>query len=127
MRRLLLFITLIFVGIYFNARKSNCSDISENWNSEIEAISCIENTNFKTTESVNPEESSWMKSAHYYTCDNEYGHLIIKCDGKSIVHKNVPISVWQSLKEAEFVWIYYNIHVRNKYKMTNQDAIVATL
>lgn len=127
MRRLSLFIVLIFVGLYFNSQKSNCSDILENWDSEIEAISCIENTNFKTAESVNPEESPWMKSAHYYTCDDEYGHLIIKCDGKSIIHKNVPISVWQSLKKAEFVWIYYNIYVRDKYKMTNQHTIVATL
>lgn len=127
MRTLPFFIALIFFGLYLNAQKSNCLDTSENWNSEKEVISGIENINFKTSESISLEKSSWMKSAHYYTCDDKFGHLIIKCERKSFIHKNVPISVWQSLKVAKSVGRFYDHYIKDKYKIVNPDTVLAIL
>ncbi len=121
MKRLILLITLIFAGLYLNASDNNCVQINENWKSENEAIASIENTSFKYSESISPEESSWMNSIQYYSCDEEYGYMIVKCNKKTYFHKEVPIGVWNSLKEANSIGGYYNFYIKNKFKLDKKE------
>jgi len=121
MKRLILLITLIFAGLYLNASDNNCTQINENWRSENEAISTIENTSFKYSETLNAEESSWVTSVHFYSCDEEFGYMIVKCDQKTYFHKDVPIGVWKALKEANSVGGYYNFYIKNKFKLDKKE------
>lgn len=127
MKRLPFFVALIFIGLFLNAQKSAVSTFFEQWNSETANASSYEKTHFRSNESITPEIGSWMNSAHFYFFDDQSGHLIIKTNDKSFVHKNVPVAVWNSMKVAKSVGKYYNIYVKHKYKMTNRDSILAIL
>lgn len=122
MKRLALIIALIFVGLYLNAMEDNCTQISNNWKTEKEAISRIETTTFKTSESVRPDETSWMTSAHFYSCDDEFGYLIIKSNKKTFIHQDVPKSVWIALRDARSNGGFYNFYIKNKFKLDKNGA-----
>lgn len=122
MKRLAIIIALIFVGLYLNAQEDNCNQISGNWKSEKDAITGIENTAFKTSESTKPNEGSWMTSAHFYSCDDEFGYLIIKSDKKTFIHQDVPKAIWVALKDARSIGGYYNFYIKNNYKLEKKGS-----
>ena len=122
MKRLVLLISLILTGLYLNAQKDSCIKTPENWKSEKAAIKLIENTIFKSSESVRPSAKSWMTSAHFYTCDNEFGYLIVKSEKKTFVHQDVPIAIWNALKDARAIGGFYNFYIKNQYKLGKNGA-----
>ena len=122
MKRLTLIIALVFTGLFLNATEDNCEQISDGWKSEKEAISKIENTIFKTSETIRPEESSWMISAHYYSCEGEFGYLIVKSKKKTFVHQDVPVATWSTLCKARSKGGYYNFYIKNKYKLDKKGS-----
>lgn len=122
MKRLSLLIALIFTGLFLNAMEDNCAQISGDWKSEKDAISIIENTVFNTSESIRPEETSWMTSAHFYSCDGELGYLIVKSEKKTFVHQGVPMSTWSTLSKARSKGGYYNFYIKNKYKLDKKGS-----
>ena len=122
MKRLTLMLALIFIGLYLNAMEDNCAEISTNWKSEKEAISTIENTPFTVSESIRPDESSWMTSAHFYSCDDEHGYLIIKSSKKTFIHQSVPMNVWIALRDARSKGGYYNFYIKNKFKLDKKGS-----
>lgn len=122
MKRFAIIIALIFAGLYLNAQEDNCSSISENWNSEKEAIVAIETSTFTFSESIRPDTQSWMTSANFYSCDNEAGYLIVKCEKKTYIHQVVPKAVWQALKDSKSTGGYYNFYIKNKYKLDKNSS-----
>lgn len=122
MKRLALLVALIFVGVYLNAQEDNCNQIMQDWKSEKDAISKIENATFTYSESLVAEQSNWMSSAHYYSCDEEYGFLIVKSEKKAFIHQEVPIAVWKALKNAKTTGGYYNFYIKNKYKLERKGS-----
>ena len=122
MIRLTLLIALFFSGIYLNTIEDDCWQMNDGWESEKKAISQIEHTCFKTSDSVSPDQESWMNSAHYYQCNDDIGYLIVKCNKKTMVHKNVPLAIWNNLKEAKPIVGYYNFYIKNKYKLDKKSA-----
>lgn len=116
MKKLILLISLVITGLYSNAQEENCSGQSENWKSEKKVLAGIENINFNTNETLQPDGKSWMISANFYSCDDQYGYLVVKSDNKTFVHHNVPISVWRSLKEAKSIGGFYNFYIKDYYK-----------
>jgi hypothetical protein len=122
MKRFVLLITLIMIGLYLNAQEFGCSNMSANWKSEKEAIRRIENTIFNSSESIVPDENSWMTSAHFYTCDNEFGYLIVKSEKKTFVHQDVPIVKWNALKGARAIGGFYNFYIKDLYKLEKTGA-----
>ena len=121
MVRRTLLIALFFSGIYLNAIEDDCCQMNDGWISEKKAISQIEHTWFKTSDSVSPDQESWMSSAHYYSC-NDVGYLVVKGNKKTMVHKNVPLAIWNNLKEAKPLVGYYNLYIKNKYKLDKKSA-----
>ncbi len=117
MKNLALLISLIFFGLYLNAEENNCLQITESWNSEKQAIANIEQTNFIINESIKPGAKSWMTMASFYSCDETFGYLIVKSDKKTMVHQDVPMAVWKSLKNAKSLGGYYNFYIKGKYKL----------
>lgn len=122
MKRMTLIIALIFVGLYLNAQEDNCAQISGDWKNEKEAVIKVQNTTFKTSDSVRPDESSWMTSAQFYSCDDEFGYLVVKSEKKTFIHQDVPKAIWVALKEARSIGGYYNFYIKNKYKLEKKDA-----
>ena len=122
MKKLALLIILFFAGLYLTAHEDRCSQIQENWKSEKEAIKHIENTIFLLSESLTPDENSWMTSAHFYTCNEESGYLIIKSKKKTFVHQEVPIEIWIALKKAKTIGGFYNFYIKNNYKLEKRDS-----
>jgi len=116
MKKLSLLIALIFIGMYLNASEDNCSQTSHSWKSKKEAITQIEKTTFKTSESISTPYSNWMTSAQFYTCDDKFGFLLIKSEKNTYLHEDVPITVWNALKNAKSIAGYYNFYIKNKYK-----------
>ena len=122
MMRLTLLIVLLFSGIYLNAIEDDCCQMNDGWESEKKAISQIEHTCFKTSDSLKPSQKSWMNTAHYYKCNDDFGYLIVRSDKKTMIHKNVPLAIWNNLKEAKPIVGYYNFYIKNKYKLDKKSA-----
>lgn len=121
MAKLILMIALLFFGAYLNAEKENCSQINGEWKSDKAAIERIENTTFKIQDSILPNES-WMKIAQYYSCDDEYGYLIVKSEKKTFIHQDVPKAIWATLKNARSIGGYYNFYIKDKYKVKKNKS-----
>ena len=122
MKRLSLLIALIFVGLYLNATEDNCSQVSNDWKTEKEAIAQIQTASFKTSDLVRPDETSWMTSAQFYSCDDQFGYLIVKSEKKTFIHQDVPKAVWLALKDAKSIGGYYNFYIKNKYKLDKKGS-----
>jgi hypothetical protein len=117
MKKTLLVILLICVGIILNAQIDNCAHNNTSWNSEKDAIEYIENESFANTESLIVDGESWMESANFYSCNEGFGFLIVKSQKKSFIHQNVPTKVWEALKGANSKGGYYNFYIKNKFKL----------
>lgn len=117
MKKTLLLVALIFAGIILNAQIDNCSHTNTNWKSDKEAIVSIENESFANTDEVFGKEGSWLKSVHFFSCNEDFGFLIVKGNKKDFVHQNVPTKVWETLKTAKSKGGYYNFYVKNIYKL----------
>ena len=115
------FLALIFIGAILNAKEDNCSQINGGWKTEKAAIETIEDTNFKIQDSILPNES-WMKVAQYYSCDDEFGYLIVKSQKKTYVHQDVPKAIWMMLKNARSIGGYYNFYIKDKYKLEKKKS-----
>ena len=122
MIKLIFIISLSFAGLYSNAQEDNCAQLSQNWNSEKKVIAGIENTNFTTNETLKPTGKSWMTSAHFYSCDDEFGYLVVKYDEKKYVHEDVPVSLWNSLKGAKSIGGFYNFYIKDNYKLDKKSS-----
>ena len=109
--------TIVFIlSVCFNSfSQSNCNQLPKRFVSYSEAISKIKSANFKIDQSVNTSKSSWIRGAIFYSCDGNYGFLIIKTSSKEFIHKDVPISVWEGFKNASSFGSYYDYNIKNRY------------
>lgn len=122
MKKTFLLIILICAGIILNAQIDNCAHTNTNWKSEKEAIETIETGSFANIDMLQDGVESWLKSAQFYSCNDDFGFLIVKSKKKSFVHQNVPSKIWASLKEANSKGGYYNFYIKNKYKLQKHGA-----
>lgn len=94
---------------------NDCEKLKQNYNSYSEAISTIRNNSFSIEEKVNTD-SSWIESIEYYSCDKKKGYLIMTTlKGKSYIHSDVPIQVWEEFKKASSKERYYNNNIKGRY------------
>lgn len=97
--------------------QTDCNKLQANFTSYSEAISKIKNTKFTFTDNVNTSKSSWVKGASYYSCDKYFGYFIIKTDKRIYIYKDLPISVWNSFKNASSFGSYYDRNIKNRYQL----------
>lgn len=110
--RKIIFIILLFI---VSCSKKNCSDINSNFSSYNNAIEVVQNSSFAIEEKVDTD-SSWIDSIEYYSCDEVSGYLIVNTKkGKSYIHKNVPIQVWNEFKNADSFGRFYNQNIKGNY------------
>jgi hypothetical protein len=104
-----------FFLLLFISCSGNCDSISKNFSSYDEAISIIRSTDFIIEENIDTD-SSWIDSIEYYSCDEASGYLIVNTKkGKSYIHENVPIQVWNQFKNADSFGRFYNQNIKGNY------------
>jgi hypothetical protein len=108
---------LLFFGfLSFSCNAQNCNTLPK-FTSYNQAISVVQNSNFKIDESVNTSKSGWILSAHYYSCDGKTGFFIIQTRPRKYIHANMPISVWQQFKKADSFGAFYNYNIKGRYRL----------
>ncbi len=111
---------IIFVLITFlslSAHCQDCRDFPNRFASYSQAISLIKSSKFNINESVNTSKSSWVKSAHYYSCDGRTGFFIIEAKGRKYIHANMPFIIWRQFKRASSFGSFYDHNIKGKYKL----------
>lgn len=113
---------LLLIGcVKENPTNSECLKITASAKSHSEATKAVESAEFRFVDSVDTSESSWIRSAKYYSCDGEVGYFIYATDKKKYIHQNVPVEVWNSFKGAKSFGKFYHKKIKNKYKLTLND------
>lgn len=73
---------------------------------------------FKINETIDTRRSSWIRGLSYFSCDGKSGFMIMKTDSKSYIHQNVPIDIWNEVKNAESFGSYYNDKIKHLYQLS---------
>ena len=102
-----------------NSKSSSltCNEIPKTFTSYNEAIQQVRSKRYKIQESVNTNKSSWIRGAEFYSCDGSVGYFILGTDKRDYIHERLPLSVWQSFREADSFGEFYNTHIRGRYRM----------
>jgi hypothetical protein len=109
---------IIALSLFFSSCKSqNCNELINEFKSFEEAKALIQKTNFSYTETLNAEKSSWIKSGKYFSCDSKVGFFQYKTEKETYIHQNVPIEIWNELKQASSIGSYYNRNIKHKYQL----------
>lgn len=95
----------------------NCDDISNTFYSYEDANRQILNSDFRFHDYVNTDKSSWIHGAEYYSCDEEFGFLIIKTNTINYIHNDVPIHIWNNFKNAYSFGSFYNTYIKKRYRL----------
>jgi len=97
----------------------NCNTIPSHVQTYESVIFWIRDSNFKLSEKVNTPNSSWIRKAEYYSCDEKTGYLIfLTTKGKKYIHKGVPIYLWNNFKKSNSHGEFYNDYIRGKYRFS---------
>ncbi len=109
--------TIFFIySSFFGFAQQSCNELPEYWKSENEAVTVIEHATFKYSETINNQDS-WLKKASFYSCDGVKGYLLIYSEKNVALHQDVPMKVWEMLKEAKSKGGYYNFYLKEKFKL----------
>jgi hypothetical protein len=98
--------------------QSNCKDLPKTFYSYAEAISKVKSAKFSFVDNLNTSRSSFINSAHYYSCDGITGFLIIGLNNKLYIHKDLPMKVWLSFKNSDSLGSFYSKNIRYRYRLS---------
>ncbi len=113
------FITILLICSYSicSFSQNNCNKTFKSYN---EAQQFLNQQIFSFTDIADCSESSWIRSAKYYSCDNKTGYIKYTTDSKTYIHEKLPISVWNNFKNAPSKGTYYNANIKHKYRLIPQ-------
>ena len=106
-----------FSFIFISCKSQNCSLLTNEFESYDAAKAIIQKTKFALTENLNTEKSSWIKSGTYFSCDLKVGYFLYKTEKETYIHQNMPIEIWNELKQASSIGSYYNHNIKHKYQL----------
>jgi KTSC domain len=112
---------IIFLVILSSCKKKNCENLSANFESYAVAKVELKKHKFKLQESLNSEQSSWIKSVEYLSCNGKTGFLILETDKQEYVHQDVPIEIWKEFSKVSSVGNFYNLRIKRKYQLSIQQ------
>lgn len=114
MKKTISFSILLLISIVLHAQSRK--NLPTHYNSYNEAIHKIENATFKISDQINCYNSSWISSASFYSCNGKTGFFILYANnGRSYIHKGMPISMWKQFKTANSFGSYYSINIKGRY------------
>ena len=115
-RKILLFYFLLFPISGYT--QYPCKDLPKTFYSYNEAINKVKTSKFSFVDNVNTSNSSFINSAHYYSCDGITGFMIIELNNKEYIHSGVPIKIWLSFKNSESLGSFYSKNIRYRYRLS---------
>jgi len=110
-------VVLLGFGYFSFGQFQNPCGIASTFSNYSQAISEVRSATFSYSERINTDQSDWIRSAEYYSCDSQMGFLIIATESKESVHKNVPIGVWEAFKNAQGKGSFYNQAIKGEFKL----------
>ena len=114
----------IYLLLLLFSCKQNSTELPRQFASYDDAISQVEQANFKIEEEANTEgksENNFIESAKYFSNDELHGYLILSFNGKEYIFDDVPINVWNKFKNADDMGNFYNNYIKRKYTLTLQS------
>ena len=116
MKKILIAFTFIFISV--NCSSQTCKELPTNFSSYSEAIDAIHDAGFKLTDKLPAGKSSWIATAKFYSCDGVNGYLVYTTNkGKEYIHEKVPLTVWNSFKNAPSTGSYYVSNIKGRYRL----------
>ncbi len=97
--------------------QTDCKNLPEAFASYGQAITKVKNASFIYTDNVNTARSSFVNGASYYSCDGQYGFLIIGINNRTYIHTGLPKKVWLLFKSASSFGTFYTQNIRNRYRL----------
>ena len=94
----------------------DCKQIPSHFNTYEQAISFIKKATFKYKDVANTANSSWIRSASFYSCNSTKGYFILKTDTKEYLHSSVPLTLWNQFKNASSFGSFYDRNIKGRYR-----------
>ena len=110
-------IIILFSLLFYSCKSQNCSVLPNEFTNYAEAKELIQKTKFNLTENLNTDKSSWIKSGKYLSCDFKVGFFLYETEKETYIHQNVPIEIWNELKQASSIGSFYNRNIKHKYQL----------
>ncbi len=111
-------IIIAFSLIICSCKSQNCSVLTNEYETFEKAKEIIQKTKFAFTDNLNTDKSSWIRSGTYYSCDLKVGYFLYETDKEIYIHQNLPVEIWNELKQASSLGSYYNRNIKHKYQLT---------
>lgn len=103
--------------LVYSCKSSNCNELKNEFQTYAKAKEVIEQTEFPFKEMLNTDKSSWIKSATFYSCDLKVGYFLYRTKKSTYIHKDMPIELWNELKEAKSIGAFYNKNIKKKFQL----------
>lgn len=103
--------------IFASAQSQNCKDLPDLFNSQQSALNKVELSKFNLKESIDTSKSSWIIGLSFYSCNKKIGFLILKTKSQKYIHQEVPVLLWEKLKNSTSFGAFYNHNIKGKYKI----------
>lgn len=106
-----------FLIIVTACNSGSCNSINTHFASYKDAVEIIEKSDFKIEENLDTSKSSWIESARYYSCDGDFGYLIVTTRGREYIYQNLPIELWNDFKKANSFGGFFNKNIKGNYQI----------
>lgn len=100
-----------------SCNSQNCKEFAHAFAGYKTAIEQVEKSSFTIKESIDTSKSSWIRGLSFYSCDKKTGFLIMETKSQKYIHQQVPILLWEKLKNSPSFGTFYNDNIRGKYKI----------
>jgi len=95
----------------------NCKSPSNSFQSPAKAISIVDKQNLVLKKVIDTSKSSWISGLSFYSCDKTTGFLIMETKSQKYTHQEVPVLLWEKLKNLPSFGAFYNHNIKGKYKI----------
>ena len=112
-------IAFLLISLSLPCFGQDCKDLPIKYPSTSAAISQVRDAIFPVKDKLPEGKSQKIVKAEYFSCDGEFGYMIYVIGrGTSFIHIQVPKNVWHAFKNAASSEAYYDLNIRDKYKIT---------
>ncbi|PXX22836.1 KTSC domain-containing protein [Arenibacter sp. ARW7G5Y1] len=108
---------VICIILMVSCQPNDCEKLPNSFTSYQDGLSTVTNSTFAFIDQVDTSESSWIRGAQYYSCNNDFGFMVLSTDSKKYLHQGIPLSVWKEFKESPSFGSFYNRNIKGRYQL----------
>ena len=113
-----IFVIPIYVLFFlFFSCSQNCNNLPDKFDNYNQARSLVLDSYFKIIDEADVSNSSFIKSAGYYSCDGLVGYLVIGTHDTDYIFQYIPYPVWTQFKNANSKGRFFNMKIKGRYKL----------